>query len=151
MKPMDLSPAYSSERGGLRGSRFGNGRAFTLMEVMIAMAIFFMAIFAILELVATDLRNARMLETPRADCGLVIADLVQTNQLEEGTTEIDGFEKVYPGYACTQLINAADDTVPNGDTNGLFHVQYLLKHPDGTIETNLDALVWMPNSKPVHP
>lgn len=123
--------------------------AFTLMEVMIAMAIFFMAVFAILELVATNLRNARLLETPRVDCGLVIDDLVQTNQLEEGTDDGD-FDKLYPGYHWEQVVSAADDVIPNGDTNGLFHVTYLLKHPDGTIETNLTALMWKPQSKPVH-
>ena len=128
-----------------------NRNAFTLMEVMIAMAIFFMATFAILELVATNLRNARLLETPRVDCGLVIDDLVQTNQLEERTDDGD-FDKLYPGYHWEQVITAADDVVPFGDTNGLFHVTYLLKHPDGTIETNLSALMWKPQSKPInHP
>jgi hypothetical protein len=122
--------------------------AFTLMEVMIAMAIFFMATFAILELVATNLRNARLLETPRVDCGLVIDDLVQTNQLEEGTDDGD-FDKLYPGYHWEQVVSAADDVVQYGDTNGLFHVTYLLKHPDGTIETNLTALMWKPQSKPI--
>ncbi len=119
-----------------------------MIEVMIAMAIFFLAVFAILELVATNLRNARMLETPRVDCGLVIADLYQTNQLEEGTTDGD-FDKLYPGYHWEQNIVAADDVVQFGDTNGLFHVIYLLRHPDGTVETNLVALMWEPNSKPV--
>ncbi|HXD01308.1 MAG TPA: prepilin-type N-terminal cleavage/methylation domain-containing protein [Verrucomicrobiae bacterium] len=130
-------------------SRCRGTTAFTLIEVMIAMAIFFMAVFAILELVASNLRNARLLETPRVDCGLVIADLVQTNQLEEGTQDVD-LDKVFPGYHCEQDIVAADDVVPLGDTNGLFHVWYVLKHPDGTIETNLQALVWKPDSKPVH-
>lgn len=122
--------------------------AFTLMEVMIAMAIFFMAVFAILELVSTNLRNARLLETPRVDCGLVIDDLVQTNQLEEKTDDGD-FDKLYPGYHWEEIVTAADDVVPNGDTNGLFHATYLLKHPDGTVETNLTALIWKPLSKPI--
>jgi type II secretion system protein I len=123
--------------------------AFTLMEVMIAMAIFFMATFAILELVSTNLRNARLLETPRVDCALVMDDLIQTNQLEEGSQDGD-FDKLYPGYRWEQIVTAADDVIPNGDTNGLFHVTYLLRHPDGTIETNLTALLWKPQSKPVH-
>ena len=120
------------------------------MEVMIAMAIFFMAVFAILELVATNLRNARLLETPRVDCGPTMADLSLATQLEEGTTNGD-FGKLYPGYSWEQDIVAADDVIPNGDTNGLFHVWYILKHPDGTVETNLEALMWKPLSKPVHP
>jgi hypothetical protein len=134
--------------GSGRTARFKNADAFTLMEVMIAMAIFFMAVFAILELVATNLRNARLLQTPRVDCGLAIADRVQTNQFEEGTTEID-LGKVYPGYSCEEIILPADDIIPMGDTNGLFHAEYILIHPDGTRETNLDALLWGPDSKPV--
>jgi hypothetical protein len=117
--------------------------AFTLMEVMIAMAIFFMAIFAILELVASNLRNARLLEMPHVDCGLVMADLFQTNKLEEGTDEGD-FGKLYPDYHWEQ------DIVCIG-TNGLFQIQYILRHPDGSIETNLSALMWKPDSKPVSP
>jgi hypothetical protein len=146
---MNRRVSFQTESGTKSRSQRNGMTGFTLMEVMIAMAIFFMAVFAILELVATNLRNARLLETPRVDCGLAIADLVQTNQLEEGTQDID-FSKLYPGYSCTQIVVPADDIVPNGDTNGLFHAEYLLKHPDGTIETNLDALVWKPDSKPVH-
>jgi hypothetical protein len=113
------------------------------MEVMIAMAIFFTAVFAILELVATNLRNARLLEQPRVDCGLVMADLYQTNKLEEGSDDGD-FGTLYPDYHWEQ------DIISVG-TNGLFHVEYILKHPDGTVETNLDALMWKPDSKPVRP
>jgi Tfp pilus assembly protein PilV len=119
------------------------------MEVMIAMAIFFMTVFAILELVATNLRNARLLETPRVDCGLMIADLIQTNQLEESDEDMD-FGKLYPGYHARQRVVPADDIILNGDTNGLFHVEYILTHPDGTVETNLEGLMWKPDSKPVH-
>jgi hypothetical protein len=121
---------------------------FTLMEVMIAMAIFFMTVFAILELVATNLRNARLLETPHVDCGLVMADLWQTNQLEEGTDDGD-FGKLYPNYRWEQNIVSAGEGIPLADTNGLFHVEYILKHPDGTLETNLVGLMWKPDSKPI--
>ena len=144
---MNRRATFQTENGAKSRRRRSGRAAFTLIEVMIAMAIFFMAVFAILELVATNLRNARLLETPRVDCGLVMADLVQTNQLEEGNMEVD-FEKVFPGYRCEQDVVAADDVIPLGDTNGLFHVWYVLRHPDGTIETNLQALIWAPNSKP---
>lgn len=115
---------------------------------MIAMAIFFMTVFAILELVATNLRNARLLETPHVDCGLVMADLWQTNQLEEGTDDGD-FGKLYPNYRWEQNIVSAGEGIPLADTNGLFHVEYILKHPDGTLETNLVGLMWKPDSKPI--
>jgi hypothetical protein len=145
---MSRRATFQTAGGTKSRSRQDGTKAFTLMEVMIAMAIFFMAVFAILELVATNLRNARLLETPRVDCGLVIADLYQTNQLEEGTTDGD-FDKLYPGYHWEQNVVAADDIIPLGDTNGLFHVVYTMRHPDGTVETNLVALMWKPDSKPV--
>lgn len=122
-------------------------RGFTLLEVMIAMGIFFIAVFTILELVATSLRNARLLEQPRVDCGLVMADLSLTNKLEVGADGGD-FDKLYPGYHWDQDIEPPDDPrIPT--TNGLFHVEYLLRHPDGTVETNLDAFMWAPDSKPI--
>jgi Tfp pilus assembly protein PilV len=130
--------------------RRGRATAFTLMEVMIAMAIFFMAVFAILELVSSNLRNARLLETQRVDCGPMIADLSQATQLEEGTTNSD-FGKLFPGYTVEQDILSARDIIPLAGTNVLFHVWYILKHPDGTIETNIEALMWKPLSKPVQP
>src|SRR5580698_570972 len=123
---MNRRATFQTENRTKSRRRRSGGPGFTLIEVMIAMAIFFMAVFAILELVASNLRNARLLETPRVDCGLVIADLVQTNQLEEGTQDVD-LDKVFPGYHCEQDIVAADDVVPLGDTNGLFHVWYVLK------------------------
>jgi hypothetical protein len=122
--------------------------AFTLLEVMIAMAIFFMAVFAILELVATNLRNARLLEQPRVDCGLVMADLSLSNELEVGSTEVD-LSKVYPGYHCVQYVDSPEEYCDLPDTNGLRYVYYILTRPDGTTETNLVGLMWKPNSKPI--
>src|SRR5580692_2494919 len=47
-------------------------RAFTLLEVMIAAGIFFMCIFAILSLVSTNIRNARLLQEPQVDAGMLL-------------------------------------------------------------------------------
>lgn len=51
--------------------------AFTLLEVMIACGIFFMATFAILALVAGTLRNARNLQRGDVDAGMAAAQIVQ--------------------------------------------------------------------------
>jgi len=51
--------------------------AFTLLEVMIACGIFFMATFAILALVAGTLRNARSLQRGDVDAGMAAAQIVQ--------------------------------------------------------------------------
>src|SRR5215467_4098981 len=65
---------------GLRISDFGLNRwhAFSLIEVMIACGIFFMATFAILALVSTTLRNARALQRGDVDAGMAAAQIYQT-------------------------------------------------------------------------
>src|SRR5690242_7885998 len=74
--------------------------AFTLMEVMIACGIFFMATFAILALVSTTLRNARALQRRDVDAGMAAAQVfetLKTNRMEQGTLEGD-FGDAYPGF-----------------------------------------------------
>lgn len=64
---------------------------------MVAFTIFFIAVFAILELTIGSLRAARSLRVREPDTGLVAAMLdVETNKLEEGVINGD-FEDVYPG------------------------------------------------------
>jgi hypothetical protein len=60
-------------------------RGFSLLEVMIAIAIFFMGSFAILGLVSTSLNNARRLQRPSVDASPVLARYAATNSLVEGT------------------------------------------------------------------
>jgi len=76
----------------------GRVSAFTLMEVMIAAGIFFMAIFTILALVSSSLRNARNLRHIDVDAGMVAAQLYKTNKLMEGIDSGD-FGDLYPDYS----------------------------------------------------
>ena len=64
-------------------------RAFSLLEVMIAMGIFFMAIFSILAVVSQGLRNAKALEQPQVDAGMVASLYVNTNRFSEGSMSGD--------------------------------------------------------------
>lgn len=79
-------------------------RAFTLLEVMVAMAIFFMAIFAILGLVAQNLQIARSLALGEIDVGTVAVELsLQTltnRDMGEGIVSGD-FGDTYPGATWT--------------------------------------------------
>ena len=59
--------------------------AFSLLEVMIAIAIFFVASFAILGLVSASLDNVRRLQRPSVDASPVLARYAATNSLVEGT------------------------------------------------------------------
>src|SRR5438270_11865223 len=99
----------------------GGSTAFTIIEVMIAMGIFFMAIFAILSLVSSNLRIARRLQEPQVDAGMLVSQLSLTNQLQEGG-DSGNFGDVYPGYKW-------ESTITQVGTNGLFQVEYLVTGP----------------------
>ncbi len=73
-------------------------RAFSLLEVMIAIGIFFLAVFAILSLVSQTLANARRLQRPLVDAGPVLATYAATNKLEEGTYSGNMEEMLGPSY-----------------------------------------------------
>src|ERR1044071_10102291 len=70
--------------------------AFTLLEVIIACAIFFMFAFAILELVTRGLSAARSIQQREPDIGLVLAPLSTNRVFEVGSASGD-FEELYPG------------------------------------------------------
>ena len=93
--------------------------AFSLLEVMIAGGIFFMAIFAILAMVSSVLSNARSLRRVELDAGMVAAQLSITNKLTEGTQSGD-FGNLYPDYSWE-----ADEY--EVATNGLWQVDIIVR------------------------
>ena len=114
--------------------------AFTLLEVMIALALFFMAVFSILALVSNGLRNARALQQTTVDVGMLAAELSLTNKLTEGTDAGD-FGDLYPDYKWTQEITEVG-------TNGLFAVKFTIRHHTGGrfVETPMSILLFRPES-----
>src|SRR5678816_4226124 len=72
--------------------------AFSLLEVMIACGILFMAVFIILALVSSTLRNARSLRRMEVDAGMVAAQMFKTNRIYEGKDSGD-FGETYQGYS----------------------------------------------------
>ncbi|PYJ56815.1 MAG: hypothetical protein DME24_21050 [Verrucomicrobia bacterium] len=138
----------SGERGGAPmkcavpgwASRAGNfARAFTLLEVMIALMIFFMAIFAILGTVTRSLGAARSLQQKFPDIDALGAEVImtmKTNKLEEGSIDGD-FGDLYPGYAWRRDINLKA-------TNGLFQVDFIIQSSGGRqrVEWTNSILVW---------
>ena len=116
-------------------------RAFTLLEVMIALTIFFMAIFTILGSVSRSLGAARSLQQKFPDIGSVTTDLMLTNKLEEGTIDGD-FGGEFPGYTWTRDINLVA-------TNGLFQVDCTIHWSNGRqpMETTTSILLWRPDSQ----
>jgi type II secretory pathway pseudopilin PulG len=93
--------------------------AFSLLEVMIALAIFFMVSFSILALVSSSLKNARALRMAgRPNAGMLAAELSLTNKVEEGIESGD-FGDLFPDYTWQREIYEAG-------TNGLFQADFVI-------------------------
>ena len=119
------------------------GRAFSLIEVMIALAIFFTASFVILAIVSTGLRTARMLRTTRPSASILASQDTLTNALEEGFESGD-FGNLYPDYNWKKETYEKPD-----DTNGLWQIDYVIyKRGHGNIpESTLSIWRYSPGSK----
>ena len=115
---------------------------FTLLEVMIAVGIFFMCIFVILELVSTNLRHVQRLQKPTVDIGSLAAELSLTNRLEEGG-DSGNFGSLYPGVSWSREIKIVG-------TNGLFQVDFTVL--DGSaggrlpVQSTLSIFLYRPDS-----
>ena len=114
--------------------------AFTLMEVMIAIFIFFICIFGILELMSQSLKTARLLQKPRVDIGSLAAELTLTNKLEEGTAAGD-FGDLYPNCSWSRNITQVS-------SNGLFQIDFTVVEMAGgnPVESKLSVLMYKPDS-----
>src|SRR5258708_7640935 len=132
-------------RPGFRTQDFGSttldcSSAFSLLEVMIALGIFFMAVFAILGLVSNTLRNARALERPQVDAGLAAAMFTNTNHFYEGGTSGD-FGDALQGYSW------AADTYEFA-SNGLVQADIILEKRGASQPADaMSILMWDPNFK----
>ena len=114
--------------------------AFSLVEVMIALGIFFMAVFTILGVVSNALRNARALQRTNVDPGLLASQISLTNKLYEGVDSGD-FGNLYPDYDWTS------DTYEVA-TNALFQVDYIVQKRSGRqqVEAKMSILLFRPDS-----
>jgi type II secretory pathway pseudopilin PulG len=121
------------------GAFRGKDQAFTLLEIMIAITIFFIAIFTILALTSRSIEAARGLRQTTADVGSLAADLSLTNRLEEGVESGD-FGELYPDYSWSRSIYEVS-------TNGLFQVDYwVYVSGSGTADPTLSILLYRPES-----
>jgi uncharacterized protein (TIGR02598 family) len=128
--------------------RQGSRGGFSLIEVMVALAIFFMAVFTILGLLSTVLNNARALQNRKpADAGMVAAFLLSvTNQLTEGLQsgtfeDLGDFGGEYANYEWTFDAREVE-------TNGLWQVDCIVqRRPGGQLESQLSFFVFSPQSR----
>ena len=120
--------------------------AFTLMEVMIAIAVFCIGVFAILGLVASVMRGARLLDKPMVDAGVVASEL-QTNSMVEvhglsgSLSEFLG--DTYKGYNYDADINEVQ-------SNHLYQATIYVTGdtPGKPVISKMDVLYFVPNSPP---
>lgn len=113
--------------------------AFTLLEVMIAIGIFFMAIFSILQLTSQSLQQARALQRAQVDIGSLAAEASLTNRLEEGTMN-GTFGEQFANYSWTRTTTLI--------TNGLYQLDFTVfwsldKKP---AESHLSIMLYRPDS-----
>jgi hypothetical protein len=114
--------------------------AFTLLEVMVAMGIFFMAIFTVLDLMSRNLAAARSLKQSPVDFTEVVYDLVLTNRLQE-VSESGDLGEQYPDVTWSRDIYLIS-------TNGLFQVDVTVFQPGpaGVAEHKMSMLLYRPES-----
>ncbi len=95
-------------------------RAFSLLEVMIAIVAFATASLAILSLVSRSIDNARRLQKPMVDATELAAIFSQTNSIVEGTDSgelTDMMGDAYKGYSWEWIITEVQ-------TNRLYEVDF---------------------------
>jgi len=120
----------------------GRGReGFSLLEVVIAIGIFCMVAFAVLELVVTSLGAARSLQIRHADVGMLAAELSATNNILEEGDEAGDFGDFYPGAKWERVVTEVG-------SNGLFQVDFRVREKIGRKEavSETSILLYRPGS-----
>jgi Tfp pilus assembly protein PilV len=115
-------------------------RAFTLIEVMLAITIFFMAMFAILGVLSSGVHAATLLRTTGPTAGMAAGYFYATNKIEEGSDAGD-FSDIagYEGYTWR---SQAQEVA----TNGLFRMDFEVIDPRGNQSSILTVLLYKPGS-----
>ncbi len=114
--------------------------AFTLLEVMVALAIFFACTFAILGLMSQTLHNARSLQAHEPDVGMLAGQLSLTNSLT-AESESGSFGDDYPGYTWTRDVYEVS-------SNGLWQADFVIHRRVGRkdVESRGSVLLFKPQS-----
>jgi Tfp pilus assembly protein PilV len=131
-----MNLAFCHRAPGVRHRR--EKSAFTLIEVMISIAIFFMAMFTILGLLSAGLHAASILRTSGPTAGMVAAQLSLTNKMEEGS-DSGNFGEIYQGYRWVAQTREVA-------SNGLFQVDITVYDTGGNPQSSLSALFYRPDS-----
>jgi Tfp pilus assembly protein PilV len=115
--------------------------AFTLIEVMIAIAIFFMAMFTILGVLSASLHAASILRSNTPSPSMVAGQISLTNKLTEGS-DSGNFGEI-DEYKDFRWVSETREVA----TNGLFQVDIAVLNPGGRIDSTLSILLYRPDSQ----
>ncbi len=123
-------------------------RAFSLLEVMIAIAIFFIAAFAILGLISSSLANVRRLQRPTVDATPVLARFAATNSLVEGTYHGSLGDPEMLGKDYRDFNWTAD--IEEVGSNHLYSVVCVIQPANGGREiiSHMSTILYRPHSPP---
>jgi len=112
---------------------------FTLLEVTLAMALLFSVTFVLLQITATNVKIAKILQRTTITASSLAAELSLTNRLEEGAESGD-FGDLYPGHTWNREIAMVG-------TNGLFECRFEVYNGRNTKpESELVTLFFRPDS-----
>ena len=121
--PSTLDPRPSIDMDApyaLCGSpRFTSG--FTLIEVMIAMFVFFVVVFAVLGMVVQSMGAARALQRPQPDFSILASAITLSNTLEEGVESGD-FQDLGEEYRDYDW----ERQIVEVGSNGLYQIDFVI-------------------------
>jgi len=123
-------------------SAFGG---FTLLEVMIAMAVFFIVVFAVLGIVVQSMGAARALQRPQPDFAILASQISLSNVLEEG------FESGDFGELTEEFSDFTwERQIVEVGSNGLFQVDFVIIHSDArgkSVSESMSLLMYKPGGR----
>lgn len=126
-------------------------QAFTLIEVMVALALFFMCTFAILGLTSQLLKNARIFQTKKSPGVSMVHGWYtsKTNRVTEGEVNIE-FSDISPDIGeLYRDYYAVISATPNEEmTNGLWNVTYtVFNRKTHQVDSTVNTFYWDPASR----
>ncbi len=122
-------------------------RAFSLLEVMIAIGLLFMGTFAILSLISSSLNNVRRLQRPLVDASALVSQLSLTNQLVEGDFSGNLGEVLGKEYSQYKW----DGKITEVGSNRLFQADFKISYANGQnrdVLSRTTTLFFRPQSPP---
>jgi prepilin-type N-terminal cleavage/methylation domain-containing protein len=123
--------------------------AFTLMEVMIAIGVFCIGVFAILDVVASVLHGARLLDKPMVDSGVEASVFAKTNSIVDGISGAGDLSEYlgdpYKGYDYAYTANEVE-------SNRLYQVDIAVTSdaPGKPVVSKMSILLFRPQSPAGH-